>query len=697
MNDQTSPNFLIDSWSYSKISEFSRNEKAFEMSQIYGHRHKSSASSVAGTAYHKALDFYFSNRQSGVVKDIADLQIVAFNYIEEYPANYWKIQKTVPTVDEGVKKAIGIVSLLLKNFFSELPTYIDRIKDIIGVEMYFDEFVTINGVDIILPCHALVDLIFRTHDDKVVILDHKSKSAFTDEQEFRLSIGIQGMTYVKCVESRFDQIKVDQIWFVENKYSANKDKNVPQLNCFKIELNDNVRRLYEALIYEPLRRMLEAVSNPDYVYLINDHDNFVDRAEIYEFWCKTMTAEVEEFNISENKKELISQRLRKIRDTSIATANPNIIKEFRENAAQFIQYDLSNKNMTQQEKIQHILRSFGIITKVAHVLHGCSSVTCLLDVSAGVKITSIQARKLDIANVLDVASVRVSNDLVVYEGRSYVGVEFSKKREGYVFFDPAHLAEFKIPIGIDNYGNVVRWDLDNQSTPHMLLCGGSGSGKSVSVRSTIEYSILAGVDQIEILDPKFEFKEYNSKKGISVYNEIEEIEKRAEELVELMNTMIKKGITKKIVIVLDEFADAYMMAKTGKQLDIREEVQDGYYAPKKIKGIFGETMSDPIPKMKTIVTDRKKSLEENIQSLLQKGRSSGFRLILATQRADAKTISGSAKVNLTVQICFRVQKQIDSIVVIDEPGGESLSGRGDGLFRSPEYTETVRFQAFYKP
>ena len=67
----------------------------------------------------------------------------------------------------------------------------------------------------------------------------------------------------------------------------------------------------------------------------------------------------------------------------------------------------------------------------------------------------------------------------------------------------------------------------------------------------------------------------------------------------------------------------------------------------------------------------------------------------ATQRASVKVITGDAKVNFPVQVCFRVPKDVDSIVVIDEPGAESLNGRGDGLIKSPEFGQVVRFQGFY--
>jgi len=103
------------------------------------------------------------------------------------------------------------------------------------------------------------------------------------------------------------------------------------------------------------------------------------------------------------------------------------------------------------------------------------------------------------------------------------------------------------------------------------------------------------------------------------------------------------------------------------------------------------------PKFKKQHVSTDKSLEENLRILLQKGRSCGFRVIAATQRASVKVITGDAKVNFPVQVCFRVQKEVDSKVVLDESGAETLQGNGDGLIKSPEYLDTIRFQAFYKP
>ena len=70
---------------------------------------------------------------------------------------------------------------------------------------------------------------------------------------------------------------------------------------------------------------------------------------------------------------------------------------------------------------------------------------------------------------------------------------------------------------------------------------------------------------------------------------------------------------------------------------------------------------------------------------------------MATQRSSVKVIPGDLKVNLPVQVCFRVNKEVDSKVVIDEAGAETLTGYGDGLIKSSEYGNPVRFQGFFKP
>jgi hypothetical protein len=673
-------NYLIDSWSYSKVSSFARNEKGFEMTYIYNHKYKQSATTIAGNAYHEGLRRYFGALMEGEILDIIEVENIAFEYIEERPAYVWKIQKTTPSVEECIIKANKTASTLIKNFFKEESVYTSNLKEILAVETYIDTWLTINEVDIPLPCHMQIDMVIRTNDGKVVVIDHKSKAKFTDEKESSLTIGKQAVTYAKGYEKK-SGIKVDEVWFVENKHSQNKDKS-PQLLPITVKLDKDTVKYYECMLYIPLKRMIEAVSDPDYEYMINDNDNFIDLAELYHFWNKTMVADISDFDIKDSKKPLIAKRLRKIKDIEVANINPKVIANFKKNAAKFITYDFNTTDMTKPEKIEHILNTFGIKVKVVHEFSGYSSDTYLLAVGIGMKISNVISRKMDIANALDVSSVRINDKLLVYEGRSFLSIEISKKRDKDLIYDEKHLSGMKIPIGVDNFNKTVIWDLENHSSPHMLICGATGSGKSVSLISTIAYAKKAGIEDMIIFDPKFEFRSLNLT-GVEIYSDIEDIEAMMELLVADMQERVKSGNTKKTLIIFDEFADAVANSKKGNELKVYQDQVVGNYA-------------NGTPKYKKIHVETKNSLEQNLKILLQKGRSVGFRIIAATQRASVKVITGDAKVNFPVQVCFRVPKEVDSKVVLDEAGAESLAGAGDGLMRSPEYMGIVRFQGFYK-
>ncbi len=657
--------YLVDSWSYSKVSCFARNEKAFEKEYVYCERGRRSSSSVAGNAYHAALKYFFNVLRLRLrgVKDcecctLIDLQQVAYEYLEQVPANDWKLQKTTPTVEAAKADALRKVTSALTSFMQESGIYTDGVSEVLGVEDRIECWAMVNGVDIPLPCHAEVDLVVRMDDGRVVIIDHKLKSSYSDESEVALVHGKQAVTYAICWETRHPDLKVSEVCFVENKHSKNKDYS-PQLRKFTLPMDQDTRRLYEALLYEPLRRMIEAVSNPDYIYIVNDSDSLTDKAELYEFWMRTLVADVDDFNVPQGKRSLIERRQRKIKDSGLSSVDPKVITSFRRNAASFITFDYSMANMTNSERIEHQLRTFSLMVNVAHEISGFSCDTYLLECGAGVKIANIYKYRMDLASALNVPSVRISQTLVEYEGKTYLAVEANKRSSEALPWDASHyLGDMRIPVGMDNCRKVVYWDLGNHSTPHMLVCGATGSGKSVFLRSTIEYAKLAGIRSIIVFDPKYEF---SGIAGIECYNEIGDIEAMMQMLVADMHIRAKSGGSQSLtLVVIDEFADAVSQARSGKAL--------------------GDD----------------KSLEENLRILAQKGRSLGYRIIAATQRASTKVITGDSKVNFPVQVCFRVPKAIDSNVVIDEDGAESLAGRGDGLMKSPEYLSTVRFQGFFK-
>ncbi len=661
--------FLIDSWSYSGVSTFARNEKEFERRYIYHEPSRRSPSTVAGTAYHAALELYFSALRDGDELSLPELHQRAYEEIDKVTANTWKLGKTNPTVEDCIVTATRLATALLANFYNERSIYTDGVACILAVEESINGWLTVNGVDIPLPCHSKLDLVVELENGRRAIIDHKSKAAYTDEAEIAYTGAKQAIVYDLQWNVRHPDLPVDEVWYVENKYSRNKDSS-PQLHKNVIALNADTRRLYQAILYEPLRRMIQATSDPNYLYTINDADPMVDKAELYDFWAKTLIADIDDFIfLPESKRDLITMRRRKIRDASAASISPSVIRSFRSHAASFITYELRD-DMTPQEKIEHTLRSFGIMVRVAHVLGSYSSVSYLLEIGAGVKIANIASHTLDIANAIDVPMVRILPTLTVYDGHAYLCVEAPQRSGETLLWDEKYLAGSRIPLGVSNFGQTVFWDINNPSTPHMLICGATGSGKSVCIKSTIAYARLAGISRIIVFDPKYEF--IGRLDGCEVIADIDLIEERMAELVaEMQASAPKGGLGYKTLIVFDEFADAVNSARSGKALDIKDD--------------FGK------------VVGRDKSLEENLKMLLQKGRSLGYRIVAATQRASTKVITGDAKVNFPVQVCFRVPKAIDSKVVLDEEGAEALAGHGDGLIKSPEYIGAVRFQGFYKP
>ena len=128
--------------------------------------------------------------------DLVDLETAAFMHIDDLPAAYWKIQKTTPTVEECQISATKTVTLLLNNFMSEIKIYTDEIEEVISSEMGITSWITVNGVDIPMPCHLVIDLVVKTKDGKRVIIDHKSKRSFTDDKDLKFTIGKQAISYV---------------------------------------------------------------------------------------------------------------------------------------------------------------------------------------------------------------------------------------------------------------------------------------------------------------------------------------------------------------------------------------------------------------------------------------------------------------------------------------------------------------------
>lgn len=213
--------------------------------------------------------------------------------------------------------------------------------------------------------------------------------------------------------------------------------------------------------------------------------------------------------------------------------------------------------------------------------------------------------------------------------------------------------------GVDVIGTPVVFDLAD--APHLLVGGTTGSGKSVCVNSLLLSLVLASHTrpiQLALIDPKQ--VEFSLWRDCSLlYADIATTTSAA---IDLLDQLV------------DEMDDRYTrFAELGvKNLSEARE-----------RGFEGGWIVVAVDELAALVTQGKsgKNAEEKLVQLAQKSRGAGIHLILATQRPDAKTFSGSLRGNCPARIALTVQKATESNIILDESGAESLLGKGDMLIK----------------
>lgn len=301
----------------------------------------------------------------------------------------------------------------------------------------------------------------------------------------------------------------------------------------------------------------------------------------------------------------------------------------------------------------------------------------------GVKLNKIVALQDNIALRLAASSVRI---VAPIPGKSAVGIEVPNKERAIVSFkelietETAAYKKMAIPVvlGKDITGEAQLLDL--AKTPHLLIAGSTGSGKSVCVNSmilSILYKRSPNEVKLILIDPKVvELKLYNDiphlltpvitepKKAFQALQYcLCEMERRyalldgmgVRDITSYNHRIVERNIaTEKlpyIVVVIDEFAD--LMATTGKEL------------------------------------------ESVVARLAAMSRAVGIHLVLATQRPSIDVITGLIKANIPTRIAFMVASKMDSRIIIDQVGAEKLLGRGDMLYASATDPFPVRIQGTY--
>ncbi len=346
--------------------------------------------------------------------------------------------------------------------------------------------------------------------------------------------------------------------------------------------------------------------------------------------------------------------------------------------------------------MEQLLSEFNVNAKVVAADTGPVVTMFELELAAGVKVSHISTLANDMARALGVGAVRVVAPL---PGKHTIGIEVpngekEKVRIKSLILNAGSKAQrMQIPLflGKDSAGESLISDLAKM--PHLLIAGTTGSGKSVCINSVITGVLLTKrPDEVKmiLIDPKMvEMTAYST-------------------IPHLMCPIITE--TKMAVQILEwatvKMDERYALLAEAKVRNIEEfnkltpeevtqrfnpaDAEEEAKIPKKLPYII-----IIIDELADLMMTAAKEIESYIVRLAQKSRAIGIHIILATQRPQATVVTGLIKSNMPCRIGFRVAARMDSRIILDQNGAETLLGEGDMLFLKPGTSELVRAQGTY--
>ena len=327
------------------------------------------------------------------------------------------------------------------------------------------------------------------------------------------------------------------------------------------------------------------------------------------------------------------------------------------------------------EIIEKTLRDFGLIGKIVEVHIGPAVTQYEMELPSGTKVSKIVTLNKEIALALAKKDVRIQAPI---PGKNTIGIEVANESVAMVTFKeiidhiPAKIADNKLAVALGkNIEGEVTWCEVNK-TPHLLVAGATGSGKSVCINGII-CSILmrAKPDEVKmvLVDPK--------KVELGVYNGIPHL------LCPVVTDPKKANVAlKKIVNEMDNRYETFT------ETHVRNIEGYNAYVEKKNKKIENEEEKIPLMPYIVVIVDELadlmlvagKEVESSIMRITQLARAAGIHLIIATQRPSTNVITGVIKANIPSRIAFTVSSFVDSRTILDQGGAEKLLGRGDMLF-----------------
>jgi len=436
---------------------------------------------------------------------------------------------------------------------------------------------------------------------------------------------------------------------------------------------------YDETITLKERLKLETIAEPFLIEENEEHQEEHD-TEANTPKSKTKTSKkVEILSVVEENKQLLSQIERGERDKP---------KDFKLPPLSFLANPPSKAIHVNEseidQKIQDLLeklRRFKIEGDVVRTYSGPVVTTFEFKPAPHVKVSRILTLQDDLAMALRAKTIRIQAPI---PGKDVVGIEVPNQKIETIYLKEILESEIfqksssplTIALGKDIVGNAFVTDL--KKLPHLLIAGTTGSGKSVGINAmllSLLYRNSPDTLRFLMIDPKMlEF---------SIYNDIPH----------LLTPVITKP--KQAIIALanmvTEMERRYQVMSHSKTKNIENYNE-------KAKSIGMDTLPYIviiIDELADLMMTSGKDVEFYIARLAQMARASGIHIIVATQRPSVDVVTGLIKANLPSRISFKVGQKIDSKVIIDTSGADSLLGNGDMLFTPPGTSGLIRLHAPY--
>jgi S-DNA-T family DNA segregation ATPase FtsK/SpoIIIE len=341
------------------------------------------------------------------------------------------------------------------------------------------------------------------------------------------------------------------------------------------------------------------------------------------------------------------------------------------------------------ETLQRVFKDFEIEGKVVEVHVGPSVTQYELELKSGTKVNRVLSINREIALALAAKNVRIQAPI---PGKNTIGIELPNRVNTAVslrdvvsnmpsLYDNSKLA---VGLGKDIMGKNIYAEINK--TPHLLIAGATGSGKSVCI-NTIIISILMRCrpDEVKLVlvDPK--------KVELSIYNGIPHL------LSPVVTDPKKAAIAlMKIVSEMESRYDLFSETETKSIASYNQQVEErNKHLPdgEKIKKLpYIVVIIDELADLMLVAA---KEVEDSIMRITQMARAAGIHLIVATQRPSTDVITGIIKANIPSRISFAVSSNVDSRTILDQSGAEKLLGKGDMLFLPMGENVPLRLQGCF--